>query len=164
MLDDWTKPLAELPRYHCYVTHKQIVGEPMALAMNAEILRKIANPDRKTLENPDRRTEYLSPEAVADSMASWLFGTCGPGVCGWSHGVAVTPSGKNYGTFDHQFLKRLPGYERELRLPHRVWDPAPYFVQPGDLKLPDSKTCYEAPDWTAKSPTRPSKMPSPSCG
>ena len=55
----------------------------------------------------------------------------------------LTPAGKNFASFDRQFLKRLPDFEGMVRLHHRTLDPAMLFWQPGDEKLPDSKTCYE---------------------
>ena len=51
VFDDWTKAIGDLPKFHCYVIHKQIVGQPYALALNADTLRRIANPqeDRRQL-------------------------------------------------------------------------------------------------------------------
>ena len=55
----------------------------------------------------------------------------------------VTPAGKNFASFDRQFLKRLPEFEKLVKLHHRTLDPAMLYWQVGDEKLPDSKTCYE---------------------
>ncbi len=127
--DDWTRPIRDLPRFHCYVVHQQIVGQPFALAMNAAILRRLAD--------PQKGDDFLRPGEVADAMAAWL------GRCGWDLSTGITPAGKNFASFDRQFLKRLPDFERKVRLHHRTLDPAMLFWLPGDEKLPDSKTCYE---------------------
>ena len=57
--------------------------------------------------------------------------------------TAFTPAGKNFASFDRQFLKRLPKFEQVVKLSHRTLDPALLFWLAGDEKLPDSKTCYE---------------------
>ena len=125
--DDWTRPIPHLPEFHCYVTHSYITGNPYALALNAEILRKLANPQKSDL--------YLSEDEVAAHLAKWLHPLTG--------GSVATPAGKNFASFDRQFLKRLPDFERKVRLHHRTIDPAMLFWLPSDDKLPDSKTCYE---------------------
>lgn len=129
VFDNWTLPLRELPRFHCYVFHKQIVGQPYALALNVDILRKLAN--------PQPTDTFLRPEEIASEMALWL------GNCGWDRSKAITPAGKNFASFDRQFLKRLPDFEKKVQLHHRTLDPAMLFWQSDDEKLPDSKKCYE---------------------
>ena len=128
VFDDWTLPVRELPTFHCYVIHQRIVGEPFALALNAEILRKLADPQKDEI--------FLRPEEVADKMAAWLSKH-------WEPGKTITPAGKNFASFDRQFLKRLPDFERKFRLHHRTLDPAMLYWLPTDEKLPDSKVCYE---------------------
>ena len=113
VFDDWTRPLRELPTFHCYVVHEQIVGQPFALALNAGILRRLADPQKSE--------DFLPPSEVADAMASWL------GRCGWDVSQAITPAGKNFASFDRQFLKRLPDFEAKVRLHHRTLDPAMLF-------------------------------------
>ena len=126
--DNWTLPLQKLPTWHCYMPHDNIVGSPFALAMNADILRKLANPPRDEV--------FLRPEEAAQSLADWLKSLGEPQ-------KTYVPAGKNFASFDRQFLKRLPDFERLVRLQHRTLDPAMLFWQPGDERLPDSKTCYE---------------------
>ncbi len=128
VFDNWTLPLQELPRFHCYVVHHQITGQPFALALNADTLRRLADP---------QGDDFLPPGEVADAMAAWL------GRCGWDLSTGITPAGKNFASFDRQFLKRLPDFEKKVRLHHRTLDPAMLLWLPGDEKLPDSMTCYE---------------------
>jgi oligoribonuclease (3'-5' exoribonuclease) len=136
--DNWTKPIHELPTFHCYVEHKQITGTPFALALNASILRKLdAELHHKVGENPNKGDRFVYPDAVAEKMTDWLRG------CGWDTATPITPAGKNFASFDRQFLKRLPDFERLVRLHHRTLDPATLYWWPTDEKLPDSKTCYE---------------------
>ncbi len=129
VFDDWTLPIRDLPTFHCYMVHKQIIGTPFGLALNADILRR--------LSDPQPGEDFLLPHEVADAWAAWM------GRCGWDLSTGITPAGKNFASFDRQFLKRLPDFEKKVRLHHRTLDPAMLFWLPSDDKLPDSKTCYE---------------------
>jgi oligoribonuclease (3'-5' exoribonuclease) len=141
--DDWTKPMRDLPRFHCYVVHKDILGDPYALALNADTLRQFAGFQQDCKNQPSLTRpvtawpKFLQPKEVAEAMAMWF------GQLGFELNKSVTPAGKNFASFDRQFLKRLPDFEKKVRLSHRTFDPAPYFVLPTDDKLPDTKTCYE---------------------
>jgi DNA polymerase III epsilon subunit-like protein len=103
-------------------------GDAYGLAMNAELLRRLSG---------QRESWFLDENNVADDMAEWLKS------CGWDGHTALTPAGKNFASFDRQFLKRLPRFEKVVRLHHRTLDPAILYWQLTDDRLPDSKTCYE---------------------
>jgi len=126
--DDWTKPIHELPVYHRLVAHEEYRGNAYALALNAALLKRLSG---------EREPWFLDPDQVADDFATWLK------VCGWDGQTALTPAGKNFASFDRQFLRRLPRFEQVVKLHHRTLDPAVLFWRPEDEKLPDSKTCYE---------------------
>jgi DNA polymerase III epsilon subunit-like protein len=126
VFDDWTKAINDLPVYHRLVYHKDYRGSAYALAMNANLLRHLSG---------QREPWWRDPDQVADDFAAWLKG------CGVEG--AVTPAGKNFASFDRQFLKRLPRFEQVVKLSHRTLDPAILYWQANDEKLPDSKTCYE---------------------
>ena len=127
--DDWTKPIDTLPIYRRLVLHKEYRGNAYALALNANLLKRLSG---------QREPWFLDPEQVVDDFATWLRENCG-----WDGQAALTPAGKNFASFDRQFLKRLPGFEQVVKLHHRTLDPAILFWRPEDEKLPDSKTCYE---------------------
>jgi DNA polymerase III epsilon subunit-like protein len=127
--DDGTKPVHDLPVYRRLVFHREYRGSAYALAMNANLLRHLSGQQEPWWRDPDQ---------VADDFAAWLKG------CGWDGQSALTPAGKNFASFDRQFLKRLPRFEQVVRLSHRTIDPPLLFWRPlEDDKLPDSKTCYE---------------------
>ena len=126
--EDWTRPLNELPTYRRLVVHNEYRGNAFALAMNAELLRQLSG---------ERQPWFLDEDKVSDDLADWLKS------CGWDGKTGITPAGKNFASFDRQFLKRLPRFEQVVRLHHRTLDPAILYWQFDDEKLPDSKTCYE---------------------
>lgn len=138
VLDDLSnpkRPLNLLPTFHAYLKHERYSGNAIALAMNAEILKKC-------------NQEGDNPKYIAKSMLYWLE----------KHEVfnnieSLTVAGKNVGAFDYQFLVRLPGFSRDggrikinntrVVFGQRVFDPAPYFYQPGDANLPNLDTCLK---------------------
>ena len=131
VMEDWKIPVDELPVYHRYVVYPLIVGTPYALALNAEILRKIA------CQN-DHPLYFLTPEEVVDDLLKWLLA-----VCHWdATKESMNAAGKNFSSFDLTFLRKLPGWDR-IKFSHRALDPAILYLLPTDKKLPDTKTCLK---------------------
>jgi oligoribonuclease len=124
-------PLDELPVFHTYIVHHEIRGDAFALSMNSAILRKIAN-----WKSDNSGASYTSPDQLGGRMKSWFE----------SNGIdpnRVTPAGKNFSSFDLQFLKCQPFFVDSVKFNHRAIDPAILYWRKGDEKIPDSKTCYE---------------------
>ena len=90
---DWDRPLMECPTFHSVINPGDMMsGSPYALAMNADLLRQISRGDcEKPLSFTDRFTNWLQSNGV--SMDN-----------------KVTLLGKNVGTFDWQFLRRMPSF------------------------------------------------------
>jgi hypothetical protein len=135
ILDDWRTPVEQLSRFHCYVVHREIRGEPFALAMNHEILGRIAEQGKYP------QFQFLQPQHVGVTFAKWL------------HTLNIDPhskvlaAGKNFAAFDLQFLNKLSEsycpFKDYVTFKHRVIDPGSMFFDPViDLDgPPDSKTC-----------------------
>ena len=126
IIDDLSdqKPIEELPRFHTYVVHEIIMGQPYALSMHAEIFKRIA---LKT-----EPYQYLRPEEIEPKFGCWL----------WENSVSVfTPAGKNFATFDKPFLETLPGWKENIKARHRVIDPAILYWKPTDDRLPGTEDC-----------------------
>jgi oligoribonuclease len=129
----------ELAQFQCLVDHEQYSGDPFALAMNAEILREIAEKNRTFLD-PDEQSRFVGrfhkPEYVWDNFLYFLKGHWGP-----IENSRPTVAGKNFAGFDLLFLSKLPKFKNPFN--HRVFDPGSIFYQPGDKKLPDLATCLK---------------------
>jgi DNA polymerase III epsilon subunit-like protein len=55
----------------------------------------------------------------------------------------ITVAGKNFGSFDLQFLKQLPDWSTYIKIRHRTIDPAILFMYPDDAALPSLDECCE---------------------
>lgn len=128
VIDDWHSPVKELPRFHCYIGPRDgegFYGSPYALVLNVDILRRF------TSDDPLRYSEH----ELGKKFATWLQ----------THGIDsahVNAAGKNFSSFDLQFLKRLPNFSEHIRFRHRAIDPAAFYWRPDqDKALPDTKTC-----------------------
>lgn len=135
VIDDWHSPIASLPQFHCYVVHDRIVGQPFALAMNAEILRRIDRRDKP--ENKDYR--FLQPYDVGIELKSF-FKVHG---LGETRETSVICGGKNFASFDLQFLNKIGAFQG-IHLCHRSIEPGMLYWNPWiDAEPPSSKTCKE---------------------
>jgi oligoribonuclease (3'-5' exoribonuclease) len=119
------KPFEELPRFHTYLIHDEIIGHPFALSMHPVILRRIAKKEKPY--------SYTEPKHLGKKFVTWLEKN---GVKG-----SITAAGKCFGAFDLQFLRKLPRFN--LHISSRVLDPAMFYWQPGDEKIPDTLECMK---------------------
>lgn len=136
VLDDLSvrHPLEVLPTFHCYVlpAHGVYLGEPYAMSMHPQILRRIAK--------REPGYTYLHPNEVAESFEAFLD------LHGYGHvdnGPKLNVAGKNYASFDSRFLERLDNWEQFVPTAHRTIDPAILFYREGDEKLPGTELCLE---------------------
>lgn len=114
----------------------EIVGEPIALRMNAKILEAMSYQDPKGVEEGWCTINYL-----ASMFRSWLLMYMKADAQGRAK---IHPAGKNFGAFDGQFLHQVPGWDKDIRMVHRSFDPAVLYFNPlTDLQLPDLKTCLQ---------------------
>ena len=129
VLENWHDPVDQLPYFHRYLKYTKVTGNPYALALNAEILRKIA------AAAPE--TPLCEPEELGDLFANWLV----------DHKLdpkKITAAGKNFASFDLQFLYQLPQFKERIRFKHRSIDPAVLYWRPDvDEALPDTATCLK---------------------
>jgi len=138
ILDDTAHPEVphlDLKCFHCYLAPPEggYRGSPVALGMNGAIFKKIGN----ILKSEGAASTYslgcvLSPDRLGKWFKDWLKEQ------GFDLKRGITGAGKNFGTFDLQFIKRLPGMPR---FHHRVLDPAMFYVNALDGEIPSLETC-----------------------
>lgn len=132
VIDDLAKPREDRKTFHCFVLHDRIAGEPYALQMNHEILRILSDPKKHP------QYTFLKPHELAYQLKLWLERNT-------PESKSHTPSGKNFAGFDWRFLRRLNGWQDNIRLRHRYIDPAELWWNPDEdgTVLPDSDTCVK---------------------
>ena len=132
VIDNWVTPVEKLPSFHCYVLNREpLVGEAYAFSMHPTILRRIAT--------REKGFTYLYPYHVAIEFKLWLE----------RHEIDLTEkyldiAGKNFGSFDNQFLKKLPDWKNFIKSRNRIIDPGNLYWNPKiDNGLPSMETCME---------------------
>ena len=129
VIDDWKTPIDQLQRFRRVLTYETVTGSPYAISLNAGLLKQIAN--------PPQTCEFCKPEELGVQFVEWIKAN-------GLDPMHLQAAGKNFASFDMQFLYRLPGFTSVVKFRHRVLDPAILYWRPlDDENLPDSKTCYE---------------------
>lgn len=130
VIDDGVTPIEDCPTFHCYVDHNLILGEPFAVSMHPTILRRIAT--------HEEGYTYLQSWEVSTRFRDFLK----------AHGLdpeneKIVVAGKNFASFDARFLRELTGWEKYIKVRHRILDPAALYWQPeiDGVELPDTMTC-----------------------
>ncbi|MHC4297959.1 MAG: 3'-5' exonuclease [Planctomycetota bacterium] len=136
VIDDWTTPFKLLPTFRCYVDHGEFRGQPFALSLHPKIFRYIATNGKDAEEEVD----IVEPDCVGGIFQEWLGQN---GI--FPHARHITPAGKNFSSFDLQFLNKLPDWEECVPTQHRAADPGNLYWDPRiDLNgLPDTLTCMK---------------------
>ncbi len=124
---DATMPIKELPFFHCLVRHNIYSGDAYALQMNTDIFRELSNVTPCDLP-------ILSLHKVNVEFTTFLQK--------YRNGDdKLLPLGKNFASFDKQFLKKLPTVCSELD--YRTLDLGNLFFDPRvDKSLPSLSTCF----------------------
>lgn len=144
VLEDTSKniPLEDLPRFQTYINvGDYVVGSPFALQMNAAILKRIAI--------QEEGYTYMDIEELGESFFSWLRETLPEDYWKKNYSktkevITITVAGKNFGTFDLNFLNNAPWFNHNIRIRHRIIDPSMYFVDwENDESLPGLNKCLE---------------------
>lgn len=134
VIDDWKTPIDQLQQFRRVLTYETVVGSPYAMALNAGLLKQIANP---VPPQPCSAWAFCKPDELGEQFAQWVKAN-------GLDPMHLQAAGKNFASFDMQFLYRLPGFTSVVKFRHRILDPAILYWRPlYDERLPDSKTCYE---------------------
>ncbi len=146
VIDDWTTPFSLLPKFRCYVDHGTFVGQPYALSMHASIFRAIAT-GKKAHEGQNVYCD--SGWREGDGVAIYTPGIVTGIFLDWLQNnhlhlrdEKIVVAGKNYGSFDHQFLRQLPNFGDYVQIKHRYIDPGNLYYNPTmDQGPPSMQDC-----------------------
>lgn len=160
VVEDTTKklPFKDIPKFYCIVLQRQITGSPRALDMNKEIIQLMGT----YLEGSKKNREFLSETMgfyEKDEVAKKFYEFLYPHFIDlemyedfyddksfWKDPprLLINVAGKNFGTFDNVFLKKLPWWQKLIIAKQRIMDPAMLFVDwEKDEELPSLTICKE---------------------
>ena len=168
IIEDTTKklPLEECPKFHAIVLQRQITGSPRAITMNGriiELMGEYLEADKEEKKELEDIIDFYEPDEVAQAFFDFLWLN---DLGGYTlpldkqvriinkkaypvFGTRVKPilmnvAGKNFGTFDNVFLKKLPWWQKLIIAKQRILDPAMLFMDWGkDEELPSLTICKE---------------------
>jgi oligoribonuclease len=135
VVDDLNLPEEESrPIFHVYVLPNEKVyhGDPFALSMHPVIFQRIAKREQPFV--------YLHPTEVAHAFEQFID----EHFRGADGNIRVTVAGKNVGSFDLPFLRRLPYWQEVIgsKIRHRYFDPGSMYYSPTiDTELPNTEKC-----------------------
>lgn len=131
---DSSTPVEKLPVFRKYIRKSEpYVGDAKALAMHHRVFERIAAND---------------PDCIEVDGLMFAFGNFlqSHGVCPNKHGkIVLNVAGKNFGSFDMQFLlAKIPAESwNNIIFRQRFIDPSILYVDADDTHLPDLATCVE---------------------
>lgn len=113
-----------------YVDSGLLRGEPYALQMNHAIIKRLAS------------GEGINTWDLGETLKAFLI-LHGMDMPSAGKPIGVTAAGKNFGSFDLQFLKWVAGFEKSIKFAHRSLDVGSLYFDPtlDTDKLPDLATC-----------------------
>lgn len=137
VLDDLNdiRPINLLPKFHCYFAKDSFVGEPFALSMHGDIFRRIAG---RSEEFNRKQYNYCSAEKFGNSFKTFLVKN---GYKEEHDKVAINAAGKNFGSFDLQFLKHKTDFLKHINVRSRILDPGILYVNNNDESIPGMSEC-----------------------
>ena len=113
------------------IKHSTIQGDPYALQMNQEIIQELAGVKKTHIP-------IVSAAQCVLDLRDFIKANTG-------EGEKLTPCGKNYGSFDQQFLERLPGWRQNVKplLDFRSLDVGSLYFNPSDGKILGLPKCLD---------------------
>jgi len=139
VIEDTENPLqiCGLPSFRALIKHDRIDISPFCLKMHMdtgllEELTKRQKERPKTWHDFIDGTHICQPSALTPIFKRFLKSN------GIDPDLRVIVAGKNFNGFDRLFLDRLP---LAINYHHRVLDPMPLFVRPGDKEPPNLAEC-----------------------
>jgi oligoribonuclease len=133
-------PVVELPCKRWRLAYDYIIGEPFALKMNAKLIEDMCT---QPIEVDGLRTNYSwNPASVIESLAGFMD----------EHKLEkASLAGKNVGSFDLRFLRRMPSWAM-VRHHHRILDPGMLWKRRGEVLTSDTVECIKRAglEWDTK--------------
>lgn len=132
-------PLESLPTFHCYVVKDTYTTDAFCAFLHQAIFDRIA---RRNDESVAERYQFLREHEVMPAFVSWL--RANKITVNRNGQPRFSAAGKNFGSFDLQFLNAKFDFKNHVRCLHRSLDPAMLYFNPvQDTELPNMQKCLD---------------------
>lgn len=129
-------PIAELPKFQVYIDNGDLIsGHPFALQMNHVILKRIAT--------KEEGYTYIKPRLLGPAFQEFLKAHLDlPESSDPFKTIHINVAGKNFGSFDLQFLNNCELFNDFVKIRQRIIDPGVLCVDwENDESLPALGKC-----------------------
>jgi oligoribonuclease len=157
IVEDTTKklPLEELPKFKAIITHRELKGHPYALNMNKGIIELLSQ-HLSNVEVDSNGYRFLTKDEIIPEFYTFLRqhvpnklngyevvdGKIVPAVSSQSKPITINVAGKNFGTFDINFLNKLPWWKKLIRTRAKILDPGVLYCDwSNDESAPSLSEC-----------------------
>ena len=148
VIEDTEKQLSfdEIPKFNAIINHKRLTGSVFGLNMNVRIIEILKNIPRnsETFEKLDyiRKHNIVDLETLGLSFYTFLSSN---GIKETEHrDVKIIVAGKNFGSFDKNFLEKIPSFTKYIKFGHRSIDPANFYIDfSSDTEIPSLDECMK---------------------
>ena len=150
IIENTSNPLElnNIPKFEAIIYHSKICGSPFALNLNSKIIEIIANiPPSYTNAYGDYIKKYniISPQDLGFKFYDFIVENTDFSISPKSlKPLKILAAGKNFGSFDKQFLYNLPEFTEYITFNHRSINPAEHFTDyVNDVEPPSLNVCLE---------------------
>jgi oligoribonuclease len=164
------KPLEELPTFHAVIKRESVYGSIFALDLNRDLIQAMKNYSVAKTEEAKKQVEedfgakFYNEDEVVEALYQFCYrnglvelddrwltqhvkivdGQTYPILTSNMNKVHFTAAGKNFASFDQQFLVKLPRWKQVFAIRSRVLDPGILFIDwQNDESVPSLDVCKQ---------------------
>lgn len=126
------------PKFRMLLTQEDYTVTPYCAKLHYDLWQELS-----AIKNPKEITVKQDCMLFSGHCLDSDFPLVFMGWCKRNGVDKIIPAGKNFGSFDLQFLNRLPNWNAFVRMAHRTYDPAAYYFMRNDAILPDMNLCCQ---------------------
>lgn len=141
-------PFEEIPKFEAILWHDRLVGNPYTLNMNArliEILAKLPPKNSKAYVDYINKHNIVHPSNLGSCFANFLrqhLGYASPDEESELPPITIIVAGKNFDSFDKQFLLNIPNFSNFVEFNRRSINVAELFIDfLNDMQPPSLDEC-----------------------
>jgi|MGYP000158452189 hypothetical protein len=137
----------EIPKFERIINYKELIGSPGALNLNARLLKILAGMEQvwgSSKKDYMQENNIIGINQLSGDFHQFVYENLvkDPNFKSNKDGsITINVAGKNFGTFDLQFINQVQGFKNKVRISQRILDPAILYFQNFDERLPNLLDC-----------------------